>query len=216
MAAVKDIAIYGTGGFGREVACLINRINEVEPTWNLVGFFDDDASLKGTRNEYGEVLGDSEVLNSMEGDLAIAVSVGSPQAVKAIVGKIRKKVEYPNLFDPTTHIMDKRNFTMGIGNICTMGCSFSIAVRIGNYNTFNTNTGIGHDTVIGDFNSFMPNVNISGGVTIGDENFFGVKSTVLQYLKVGNQVKIGANTLILKSAKDGNLYIGVPAKKMNL
>jgi len=32
---MKDIAIYGAGGFGREVACLINKINEVNPTWNL-------------------------------------------------------------------------------------------------------------------------------------------------------------------------------------
>ena len=38
---MKNIAIYGAGGFGREVACLLNIINEKEPTWNLVGFFDD-------------------------------------------------------------------------------------------------------------------------------------------------------------------------------
>ena len=38
---MKDIAIYGFGGFGREVACVIQAINEIEPTWNLVGFFDD-------------------------------------------------------------------------------------------------------------------------------------------------------------------------------
>ena len=38
---MKKIAIYGAGGFGREVACLLNKINEVEPTWDLVGFFDD-------------------------------------------------------------------------------------------------------------------------------------------------------------------------------
>ena len=39
---MKDIAIYGAGGFGKEVACLIKRINEQEPTWKLVGFFDDN------------------------------------------------------------------------------------------------------------------------------------------------------------------------------
>ena len=39
---MKDIAIYGAGGFGREVACLLRRINEQAPKWNLIGFFDDD------------------------------------------------------------------------------------------------------------------------------------------------------------------------------
>lgn len=40
---MKDIAIYGAGGFGREVACLIERINKARetPIWNFIGFFDD-------------------------------------------------------------------------------------------------------------------------------------------------------------------------------
>ena len=44
---MKDIAIYGAGGFGKEVACLINRINEKDPSWNLIGFFDDNPAKKG-------------------------------------------------------------------------------------------------------------------------------------------------------------------------
>ena len=41
---MKDIAIYGAGGFGREIACLIQMINKSEkkPKWNIVGFFDDN------------------------------------------------------------------------------------------------------------------------------------------------------------------------------
>lgn len=42
---MKDIAIFGAGGFGREVACLIRSINECidvdEERWNFIGFFDD-------------------------------------------------------------------------------------------------------------------------------------------------------------------------------
>ena len=38
---MKDIAIYGAGGFGREVACLLNAINANDAIWNLIGFFDD-------------------------------------------------------------------------------------------------------------------------------------------------------------------------------
>ena len=33
---MKDIAIYGAGGFGREVASLIKRINRIENQWNFV------------------------------------------------------------------------------------------------------------------------------------------------------------------------------------
>ena len=38
---MKNIAIYGAGGFGREVSCMLNIINQCESRWNLIGFFDD-------------------------------------------------------------------------------------------------------------------------------------------------------------------------------
>ena len=38
---MKDIAIFGAGGFGREVLTIINDINKCCQTWNFIGFFDD-------------------------------------------------------------------------------------------------------------------------------------------------------------------------------
>ena len=108
---MKDIAIFGAGGFGREVACLIKRINEKEPTWNFIGFFDDNEVLKGTKNEYGEVLGGMDVLNAWEKKLSLAVGIGSPKAVYAVINKItNENIVYPNLIDPTVLIADKDNY----------------------------------------------------------------------------------------------------------
>lgn len=214
---MKDIAIFGAGGFGREVACLIKRINQVKPTWNFIGFFDDNEALRGTRNEYGEVLGSMKDLNAWNKELSLALGIGSPRAVNAVVGKItNEKLDFPNLLDPTVLIADRDFVKLGKGNIFASNCIISIAVTVGDFNTFNNNTVLGHDDQVGSFNSFMPNVNISGGVTIGDRNFFGVKSTVLQYLKVGNDTTIGGNALVIRNTKDGFLYIGNPAKKMEL
>lgn len=214
---MKDIAVFGAGGFGREVACIIKRINKVKPTWNFIGFFDDNAQLVGTSNEYGKVLGTSEELNSWNGELCLVMGIGSPKAVCAVEKKItNEKIEYPNLLDPTVIIADEDNYKLGKGNIFASNCIISIAVTVGDFNTFNNNTVLGHDDIIGSYNSFMPNVNISGGVKIGDRNFFGVKSTVLQYLKIGNDTMIGGGALVLRNTKDGFLYMGVPAKKMDL
>ena len=85
---MKDIAIYGAGGFGREVACLLRRINEQAPQWNLIGFFDDDITLIGTQNEYGEVLGGIEELNGWNKELSIVITIGSPHVISLIVEKI--------------------------------------------------------------------------------------------------------------------------------
>ena len=216
---MKDIAVFGAGGFGREVANLIRKINEASdmPVWNFIGFFDDTPSKQNTQNDYGKVLGDIHTLNEWNDEISIAIGIGSPYALKLVSSRISNpNVDFPNLIDPTVLIADNNNYSMGKGNIFTSRCTISIAVKIGDFNIFNNGTVLGHDDIIGNYNSFMPNVNISGGVTIGDCNFFGVKSTVLQYLKVGNNVKVGANSLMMRNSKDGVLYLGVPAKKMDL
>lgn len=215
MAAVKDIAIYGAGGFGREVACLINRINEVEPTWNLVGFFDDDASLIGTRNEYGEVLGGIQVLNSWPSNISIIMSIGKPQTVKAIVDKIdNPNIDFPNVIAPDAIFLDKENISMGKGNLICTGCLISCHTKIGDFNSFNDFVSIGHDTTIGNYNAFMTATRISGIVSIGDFNFFGVNSCLVQGVKVGNNTTIAAGSALIRRTRDGYTYIGVPASPL--
>lgn len=216
---MKDIAIFGAGGFGREVACLINRINlhvENEEKWNIVGFFDDAPNLKGTHNEYGEVLGGMDKLNSWSSPLSVALAIGSPAILKLLVSKIKNHlVKFPNLIAPDATFLDNRNVKIGKGNIICSQCIISTNVTIGDFNIVNCCTIIGHDASLGNYNAIMPSVNISGGVQIGNENYFGVSSVVLQYLKIGNNTKIGANSTIFQKTKDGNTYIGNPAYILN-
>jgi len=213
---MKDIAIYGAGGYGREIACLITRLNAVEKQWNIIGFFDDNPDLKGTKNEYGVVLGDIDVLNAWDKPLSVAIAIGTPNVLKLIAEKITNHlIDYPNLIDPSVEFMDRNNVRIGKGNIVCVRCVISCNVTIGNFNLFNVSAGVGHDATFGDYNVIMPNVNISGGVQIGNCNLFGVKSTVLQYLKIGNNVKIGAGSLMMRNGRSDSLYFGTPANRMD-
>lgn len=213
---MKDIVIFGAGGLGREVACLIKRINAVKSEWNLVGFYDDGIEV-GTKNEYGAVLGNVHDLANYDNVLSVAIAIGSPKTVKKIVEilSVNEKLRYPNLISPDFNISDTDNYSIGYGNIIQRNCTISCNVKIGNYNILNTGIGLGHDAIVGDYNSFMPAVKISGEVTMGDCNFFGVGSIVLQQLKVGNGIKLGAGSVLMRRAKDDTLYMGNPAKKVS-
>ena len=212
---MKDIAIFGAGGFGREVACLINRINKKHPdTWRFLGFFDDDEKIWGAWNEYGKVIGGMETLNQWEKPLNIAIAIGNPSVLELIVGKINNpNISFPNLIDPNVEFMDRGHVEMGRGNVICMRSTISTCVKFGDFNLLNVAVGVGHDARLGNYNVVMPNVNISGGVQIGNANLFGVKSTILQYLKVGDRVKIGACSLLMRNAKSDNLYFGIPAER---
>ena len=212
---MKDIAIYGAGGFGKEVACLIKRINEKEPTWNLIGFYDDNPDLKGKMiSHFGPCLGGMDELNKYPRDFSVVMALGNSRIVKMLVNKIiNEHVSFPNLIDTSFYLVDPETFIIGKGNIIQGPGCVTCDVEIGDFNAFNGSVVVGHDVKIGSFNTFMPAARISGEVTIGELNFFGVSSIVLQQLKIGSNVRIGAGSVLMAKPKDGNLYIGVPAKK---
>ena len=214
---MKDIAIFGGGGLGRETACLIDKINTIENKWNIIGYFDDGIKQGTQIDHHGCVLGNLQTLNEYPRELDIAIAIGNPQIVQRIVDKIiNKNIDFPNIICPTFDIVDKETFSIGRGNIIKNMCRVSCNVLLGDFNMLNGMVVFGHDAHVGSFNSFMPMTRISGEVKIGNLNFFGIGSIVLQGIEIGNNIKLGAASVLMKSPQDGFLYIGNPARKMIL
>lgn len=213
---MKDILIYGFGGFGREVACILNKINEVSPTWNIIGYIDDGVEV-GTECKYGKVLGNIDTLNAWDKPVCVAIAIGSTKYLKEIPEKITNPlVEFPNIIAPNIFYFDESSVTMGKGNIITFGCRMSCEITIGDFNILNGNISFGHDVVLGNYNVMFPEVRISGQTTIGDNNFFGARCFAAQCLKIGNRNRFGAGSYVLRKIKDDGTYMGNPAKKLDL
>lgn len=212
---MNKLVIYGSGGFGREVACLINRINEESPTWDMLGFIDDTKPVGEDVFHFGKILGGYQELNEWKDNLAVVVAIGEPHAFNVLHNRIiNQKVYFPNIIHPDFGQADVLSTRMGVGNIITRGCNFSCNVTVGNFNIFNSSISLGHDVSMGSYNSLMGGVKISGCVQIGDENFFGVAAIVLQGIKIGNRVRIGAGSVLITKPKDDSTYLGNPAKKI--
>lgn len=213
---MKEIAIYGFGGFGREVACLIKQINDVKPTWQLIGFFDDGYPKKAT-NRYGIVLGGLDDLNNWQNKLNVILAIATPKHLKHLAENIKNPmISFPNIIAPNVNIFDNDAFSIGKGNLIFLGCRLSCDVSIGDFNLFNSNGSLGHDVKLNSYNVLGPNTRISGGCVVGSENFFGVSATVLQGIHIGSNTRIGAGSFVMRNTKDGNLYMGNPAKKVIL
>lgn len=213
---MKEIAIYGFGGFGHEVACLIQHINSVEPTWNIIGYFDDGVEV-GTECKYGKVLGNIDTLNAWDKPINVVIAIGNVKFLETVSSKITNpNVEFPNLIAPNCFFFDKESVVMGKGNIITFGCRMSCNIHIGDFNILNGCVSFGHDVVLGSYNVMFPETRISGQVTIGDKNFFGARCFASQTIKIGNENRFGAGTFVLRKIKDGALYMGNPAKKVDI
>lgn len=209
---MKDIAIFGVGGFGREVLALIKDINKVEPTWNIVGFFDDGYEKGVMVNGY-PTLGKAEDLNRWETPISIAVSIGSPTVKKKVLDKITSPlVEYPTLIHPSVWIGDKGFVEIGKGCIICAGVMITTNVKIKDFVILNLQCTVGHDTVINDYAAFMPSVNISGEVTVGEGVYVGTGAKIINQLEIGEFTIVGAGAVVAKSLPADCTAVGVPAK----
>lgn len=214
---MKDIAIYGAGGFGKEIACLLSHINEStsSPVWNLIGYFDDGVPAGTQISHYGHVIGDMNTLNEHKTPIAIVFAIGSPRIIRMLVSKIENPlVDFPNIIAPNALFFDKESTRLGRGNIITFGCRLSCDTCLGDFNILNGCVCLGHDATLGSYNVLMPETRLSGEVSVGDGNLFGARSFVAQQIKIGTNTTIGAGSVVLRHTKDNSLYLGNPAKRI--
>lgn len=210
---VNNIAIFGAGGFGKEVAATIEQINRKEPVWKLIGFYDDGVEKGMQVSHYGKVLGGIDELNNVDAPLSVVIAIGSPRSLRHVRERITNPlISFPNIIYEPFGCADPETLKIGVGNIIQGGCYASCDVTIGNFNVLNGLVKIGHDVSIGDYNVIMPSVRISGEVKIGNNNLLGLASIVLQQLQIGNGVCLGAGAVLLTKPKNGGTYLGNPAK----
>lgn len=210
--AIRDLAIYGFGGFGREVACIIKDINSEQPSWNLIGYIDDNVHA-GSSNRYGEVLGGLDFLNNYPADLAVVIAIGSPELIKKLsIEIVNQNIFFPNIIAPSVFFFDKESVRLGQGNLITNSCRISCDVELGDFNIVNGSVSLGHDVKIGNYNVLFPDTRLSGFAELRNENFVGAKSFIAQNVKVGNNTKVSAGSFVMRDIRNKGLYAGNPAR----
>jgi sugar O-acyltransferase (sialic acid O-acetyltransferase NeuD family) len=208
---MKNIVIFGAGGFGREVAMLIEQINHKNRTWNILGYYDDGVS-KGTELYGYNVLGGLNDLNTMEEPVHLVFAIGDPKTKEKIFSKISKaNISYPILIHPSV-IMGNKDTRIGEGSIIAAGNILTVNINIGKHVILNLSCTVGHDTTIGDFSSFMPSVNISGEVEIRKGVYVGTGVKIINQLEIGAGTIVGAGAVVAKTLPANCTAVGIPAK----
>lgn len=212
MNNMKDIAIFGVGGFGREVLTLIQDINKVEPIWNVIGFFDDaypqDFEVHGLKN-----LGGVKELNEWRTPLSLTIAIGTPHIKKTIFDRINNPlIEFPTLIHPTVIIGDNKYVKIGKGCIFCAYTVITCDVQVGDFVILNLACTLGHDTIIKDFCAFMPTCNISGECEIDEGVYCGTGVKIINRTSIGAGTIVGAGAVVVKPLPSNCTAVGSPAK----
>lgn len=209
---MKDLYIIGAGGFGREVAWLVEKINKTEKKWNLRGFIDDDAALHDTEEDGYQVLGGCDYLKQLKGEFWAVCAVGNPAIRKRIIERLADcgGIHFAVLTDPD--VMVSVRTEVGEGTVICAGNMITVDIKIGRHNIINLGCTIGHDAVLEDYVTLYPGVNVSGMVHVGHTTELGTGAQVIQGLTIGKNTVIGAGSVVVKDMPGNVTAVGSPAK----
>ena len=146
--------------------------------------------------------------------MSFAFAIGNPEVVEKMANYVKstdKNFTFPNIIHPTVQI-DENEVEMGEGNVIFPNCLFLSEVKVGNFNFFNFNSVISHETVIGDCCIIQPGVKILGKTTVKDKAYCGVNATIIHGKTIGVNATVGAGAVILKDVDDNAVMVGNPAR----
>ena len=209
---MKKIVIIGAGDFGKEVAWLIEDINKKKPTYEIMGFLDDDEKKHGQLFNGYLCLGSIKELSGLNnnGSVYAVIAMQNVDIRKRIVEMLPDYNGWETLIHPSANVANTS--VIGKGCIVCTGSCVSVNTIIGSHCVFNISTTIGHDCVIGNYVSVMSGVCVSGHVLVKDSAYLATNCTIVPKMKVGEHAVVGAGSVVLRNVRDNTTVMGVPAK----
>lgn len=216
-------AVYGAGGFAREVAPLIRRMwlhgdamlpDATDGSADVV-FVDDSGDRAQEINGYS-VISFEELTSPKHNSRKIVVGIGSGEVRSRLEEKCKAAgLEVITAIAPSAVIMDE--VSIGQGSVICDQVILTSNITIGLSFQANLNCYVGHDCVIGDYVTFAPRVNCNGNVHIGDNVYVGTNASIIQGSKdepltVGEGSIIGMGAVVTKPVPPRSVVAGNPAR----
>jgi sugar O-acyltransferase (sialic acid O-acetyltransferase NeuD family) len=213
-AKMKKIHIVGAGGFGREVLGFLKQHPDCGRLWEIAGFVDDNATaLDGFHYKEKIVSSISDYTPADEDRLVCAL--GLPEVKKNVCPKLLERgATFMTFVHPTAIIGE--HVSLGIGCVLAPFTSLTADVTLGDFVTFNTRSGCGHDVRVGAYSTLSPFCDLTGGVILGEGVFMGSHATVIPKRRLGDGAHVGAGSVVATHLRPGQRVFGVPAKTFGL
>lgn len=203
------LAIYGPGGFGRELASFARESRDV-------------VFISDSQAEIGRRINDIDVHSLASAktlpDLEVVIAIADARIRRMIVQQCEsEKVKFASLVAPSHQRGD--NILTGAGGIYCGFTSLTSDVKIGRHFHCNIYSYVAHDCVIGDFVTLAPRVCINGNTIIDDDAYIGTGAVLKQGthdrpLRIGKGAVIGMGAVVTRDVEPGAVVVGSPARPL--
>ena len=211
-------AIYGAGGYAREVMPLLrDYVNTISQNNNNKFIFIDDFVTEEEMINSSLVLNFEKLIEEYNGsNIKCCVAIADKKVREKVTQKcIDNDIEIISVISPNAVVMDEVN--IGAGSVLSSFVTVTSNVSIGKSFHANIYSYVAHDCLIGNFVTFAPSVKCNGNVHIKDGVFVGTGAIIYPGTKdnpivIGKNSKVAAGAIVTKSVPDYVTVIGNPAK----
>lgn len=208
----QPFIVIGCGGFGKEVLWTAQNFNAVQPTYDILGYCDDDPTKQGQEIYGYPVLGSPEAVNAELGVKPCFIcSIGNNAVRARVVRRVLDLGWLPvTIIDPS--VIVAADVTVGVGTYVGANTMLCPNARIGNHVIINNYCTIGHDSELGDFAQISPGSRVSGASVVEAGALLGSNAVVAQLRRVGRNAILGACSFAVNDIPPETTAVGVPAR----
>jgi sugar O-acyltransferase (sialic acid O-acetyltransferase NeuD family) len=209
---LQKVVIIGAGGSAREILDVFDAFNQIQPTYNVLGFIvDPEYGNPGTCILDKPILGGFDWFTEQNDDIKAICGVGLPELRLLFVNRAQKMgIRFISIIHPNAILT--RRVTIGEDTVITAGCILTNQIRIGDHVHINTSCTIAHDVVIDDFVTLSPGVNIAGNVSLNQGCYIGIGATVIEKMNIGSWSIVGAGATVISNVPRNTTVVGTPNK----
>jgi len=202
------LAIYGIGGYGREVASFARRLGEVV-------FVTDNPQDWGCMVNEVPVIRFEELV---ERKTPVCIAVADATTRRRLADRCLSAGVPEGQAWASTSIRGDRVRLSG-GSILSDLTICTADLEIGRHFHANIYAYVAHDCVIGDFVTFAPRVCVNGNTVIEDDVYVGTGAILRQGtpekpLRIGRGAVIGMGAIVTKDVAPGVTVVGNPARQL--
>jgi sugar O-acyltransferase (sialic acid O-acetyltransferase NeuD family) len=205
-----DLAIYGSGGLGREVLDCAQVLNSISPRWERIIFVDDVNPNMTVNGITTATFDDIHTSNSPE-NCEFFIAIGEPGVRKALAKKTTEcGYRLTTIIHPSAVVSENAHIEAGVfvGPLAYVSCNTHIEENV----YLQPHVLIGHDAIVRAHSVISPMASLAGHCQVGEASYVGMGATVKEKTVIGSRVIVGMGSAVFRDLPDDVVAFGSPAR----
>jgi sugar O-acyltransferase (sialic acid O-acetyltransferase NeuD family) len=212
----RGLLLVGASGFAREAAEAVRAVNAEAPTWDLLGYVDDNPALLGTEISGLPIVGPIDAVHDHP-DAAVVLCTGRPDNYVSrplIAERLGLDDErYATVVHPTATV--GTTCRVGAGTVLLAHVDLTADVVVGRHVAVMPQVVITHDVTIDDCATIASGVRLGGSCHVGEAAYIGSGACLREGLTVGARAMVGMGAVVTRDVPAERLWFGAPARDVS-